>query len=69
MNEKTKSTNVATGLVLYRVNYQYVAKNGALRQGSIVVEAKDITEAQRAAPDKIRAITGDTFRINKCVEF
>jgi len=68
MNDKTK-TNAATGLVLYRVNYQFVAKGGLLRQGSLVVEAKDITEAQRIAPERVQAICGNSFRISKVLEF
>lgn len=71
MNEKTKtvSTNVATKLTMYRVNYSYVAKSGALRQGSVVVEANDITEAQREAPLTIAKLGVNTFRITRCVEF
>jgi len=51
MNEKTK-TNAATGS-LYRVNYQYVAKNGALRAGALVIEAKDTQDAWNKAEEKL----------------
>jgi len=37
MNDKTKSNTTGT---LYRVNYQYPAKSGQLRAGSIIIEAK-----------------------------
>lgn len=53
MNEKTKTTNAATGNVCYRANYQYAAKNGQLRTGSIIIEAPNITEAQKIATDRL----------------
>lgn len=55
-NEKTTNTNVPTGLVLWRCNYTFVAKNGALRNGAIIVEAKDLIEAQKAANEKLSTL-------------
>lgn len=59
-NEKT---NAATGLVLYVANYRYVHKTGAIRNGSFVIEAQDITEAQKAAPVKLAALGHKSYRL------
>lgn len=67
MNDKAK--NVATGLFLYKVNYNYVAKNGQLRGGTIVVEAKDIAEAQNIAPDRVASFGVNNFRIGSIKEY
>lgn len=70
MNEKTKTTNVATGSVLYRVNYNWVSEKGLLRGGSIVIDAPDIAEAQKLAPERIKTLLGArAFRITSCVEY
>ena len=72
MNDKAKtvSTNVATGYVLYRVNYNWVADTGQLRGGTIVIDARDIAEAQKLAPERLRAFLGArAFRITSCVEY
>lgn len=55
MNDKTKTTTngTATAGSLYRVNYQYIANNGQLRAGAIVIEAKDASEAFEIANAKL----------------
>lgn len=49
MNDKTKTN--ATGL--FRVNYSWIANNGAIRNGAFVVEAKDTQEAWTKGEEKL----------------
>lgn len=55
-NEKTTSTNVPTGLILWKCTYNFVAPNGTLRNGALIVEAKDITTAQKVANEKLETL-------------
>lgn len=66
MNDKTK--NAAAG-TLYRVNYQYAAKNGQLRAGSIIIEANSITEAQKIAQERLPTFGLSHHRITGAKEY
>jgi len=66
MNDKTKN---ATNGTLYRVNYQYAAKNGQLRAGSIIIEAKDVTEAQKIATERLPTFGLSHHRITSAKEY
>lgn len=58
MNDKTKNGAVGS---LFRVNYSFVADNGQVRGGAIVLEAADVKEAWKAAEAKLA-----TFNIKHC---
>lgn len=62
MNEKT---NVATGSILYRVNYNFV-RDAALKNGVLVVEAADSKTAQDSAEKRIKALGHSNYRITNC---
>lgn len=59
MNEKVNST----GLILYRVGYQWPGANGNLRSGTLVVEAKDAASVQKIADEKLASFGLKNYRI------
>jgi len=69
MNDKAKTTNVATGLILYRVNYSYVSPSGQIRGGGIVVESADIQTAHKVAADKLTSFNIRHHKITSVKEY
>ena len=67
MNEKTKTTNGATRL--FRVNYQYAARNGQLRAGSLIIEATNIEEAQKVATERLPTFGHTHHRVTGAKEY
>lgn len=49
-DEKTNDTTAT----LYRVNYQFVAANGALRAGAIVIDTTSAEEAKKQAAESLK---------------
>lgn len=67
MANETK--NAATGLILFRCNYTFANDKGQLRMGSIIVEAKDIAEAQQTAGIKLAALKCAHSRITSVTQY
>lgn len=44
---------MATTKKLFKVTFNYAAPNGLLRSGALIVEATNITEAQKDATEKL----------------
>lgn len=61
--------NVATGSILYRVNYQYVAKSGQLRGGTVVVDAPNVSEANEKALGLVKDFGLQNYRITSTKPF
>lgn len=54
----------------YKVRYAVPSSTGAVQYKEVIIQAPDIAEAQRRAPERIRAITGSKpFKITGCHEF
>lgn len=51
---KTNETANDTAKPLWRVNFQYIAPNALLRQGSIIIEGKDSNEATETATERLK---------------
>lgn len=66
MNDKTKTTSATR---LFRVNYQYAAKNGQLRAGSLIIEATSVEEAQKVATDRLPTFGLTHHRITGAKEY
>lgn len=60
---KANETQSNTTGSLYRVNYSYVANNGALRGGAIVVTANSAQEAWNTAEEKLRTFSINHFKV------
>lgn len=63
------STNVATGSILWRANYQYVAKNSQLRGGTIVVEADTKNGAEEKAKTTLAELGLNNYRLTSVKTF
>lgn len=44
-----------TTTALYRVNYQYVTKDGQLRAGAIIIDTTSAEKAKEEATEKLKA--------------
>lgn len=52
----------------WKINFTHVAKDGLLRSGAIVVEAKDVSDANKRA-NEILAAKFQMPRITKTVQY
>lgn len=53
----------ATATALYKVNYSYVAKDGQLRAGAIVVDTTSAEEAKKEAATRLTNTSFNHVRI------
>lgn len=64
MNDKTKTASAATGPILFRVNYSFINKsNGAIRNGSIAVNATSAEEAKKTAQERLATFDIDNPKV------
>lgn len=64
-NEKANATTET----LWRVNYQYPAKNFQLRAGALIISATDATEANKKAEAEIAKTGVSTYRLTSTKQY